>query len=92
MCVCVCVCVYVCVCYLFYTYTRYLACALILRGKVDVSDIRRNIDRCVFVFTVYRFRADLNLQAPIFTTLHTLEPGRLEDRSLLRTTSWAGNQ
>ena len=25
----------------------YLACALMLRGKVDVSDIRRNIDRQV---------------------------------------------
>ena len=52
----VCVFVYTCVCVHMHAWhvcsgqCRYLACALILRGKVDVSDIRRNIDRFLFVF------------------------------------------
>ena len=63
--VCVCVCMRACVCvpvYIhllvalllccFVLHCRYLACALILRGKVDVSDIRRNIDRYIIACTV----------------------------------------
>lgn len=34
-------------------YYSYLACALMLRGKVNMSDIRRNIERCLcqYIFT-----------------------------------------
>ena len=31
--------------YVDFIHRRYLACALILRGKVSISDIRKNIER-----------------------------------------------
>lgn len=33
----------------------YLACALMVRGGVEVSDIRRNIERYAIIAAYYRF-------------------------------------
>jgi hypothetical protein len=68
----------------------YLSCALMARGNIAISDLRRNIDRSVFTSDIALCALIRDLQNSKGFKVCRLESRRMEDRVMFYTTSWTG--